>query len=115
MKKSTKSVPYFTRSLLLEVSRNGLEWDYNRQLSERIAEVPDLKYPVEMVLVHRHRHGQPSEAHIRTVISLKPFSNAFVVADMPTEFFDKLPRMTLKTTKKAKARQRRGKSAAVAA
>ena len=106
MKKPIKSVPYFTRKLLIEASRLGLEWDYNRQLSERIAEVPDLKYPVENFFVHRHRHGQPSEPHIRTVISLEPFSNAFVVADVPTEFFDKLPRMTAKG-KRAKGNSHR--------
>lgn len=115
MKKHSKSVPYFTRKLLIEVSRKGLEWDYNRQLSERIAEVPDLKYPVEMSFVHEHRHGLPSEPHIRTVISLEPFSKAFVVADMPIEFFDKLPRTTPKATTKAKARVRRNKRGGVAA
>jgi hypothetical protein len=112
MKKPTKSIPYFTRNLLIEASRLGLERDYNRQLSEQIAEVPDLKYPVETFFVHRHRHGQPSEPHVRTVISLKPFSNAFMVADVPTEFFEKLPRTTLKVTKKA--RQRRAKLSVVA-
>ena len=84
---------YFTRNLLIEASRLGLRWDYNRQLSERIAEVPDGKYPVVMSFIHRHRHGQPSEPHVRCLISLEPFSSACVICDMPTEFFEKLPRM----------------------
>ena len=108
--KNQKTVPYFTRSLLIEVSRLGLEWDYNRQLSERIAEVPDLKYPVEFSFVHRHRHGQPSEPHVRSVISLEPVQGDWVIADVPTEFFDKLPTMTPRANKKAKARVRRSKS-----
>ena len=36
-----------------------------------------------MFFVHRHRYGQPSEPPIRTVVSLEPFSNTFVVADLP--------------------------------
>lgn len=101
----TKTVPYFTRKRLIEVSKKGLKWDYNRQLSERIAEVPDLKYPVEMFFVHHHRHGLPSEPHIRTVISLKPFSDSLVIADVPTEFFNRLPRMTPKVSKKVKGKK----------
>lgn len=97
----TKTIPYFTRKLLIEVSEKGLKWDFNRQLSERIAEVPDLKYPVETFFVHHHRHGLPSEPHIRTVISLKPFKDSLVIADVPTEFFNRLPRMTPKASMKA--------------
>ena len=41
MKKTKPNTPYFSRNLLIEASRLGLKWDYNRQISERIAEVPD--------------------------------------------------------------------------
>lgn len=93
MKKKERNTPYFTRKLLIEASRLGLEWDYNRQLSERIAEVPDLKYPVELFFIHTHRCGQPCEPHIRCMISLEPFKETVVFCDMPFEFFAKLPKM----------------------
>ena len=89
--KKKPNTRYFTRNLLIEASRLGLQWDYNRQLSEQIAEVPDGKYPVDLAFVHKHRHGQPSEPHVRCVISLEPFSDAAVICDVPTEFFEKLP------------------------
>lgn len=97
MKKSQpKVVPYFTRNLLIEASRLGLEWDFNRQISEEIAEVPDLKYPVVFTLDHHHRHGQPCEAHVRCLISLEPFTDGEVICDVPTDFFNRLPTMRLK-------------------
>lgn len=52
---------------------------------------------------------------IRTVISLEPFSNALVVADMRVQFFDNLPRMTPKAPKKAKGQVRRNERLDVAA
>lgn len=88
--KKKPNTRYFTRRLLIEASRLGLRWDYNRQLSERIAEVPDRKYPVDLAFVHRHRHGQP---HVRCVISLGPVQDDWVICDVPTEFFEKLPRV----------------------
>lgn len=96
MKKSNPKVRYFTRNLLIEASRLGLEWDFNRQISEQIAEVPDLKYPVMFFMDHHHRHGQPSEPHIRCLISLHPFTDGDVICDVPTDFFEKLPTMRMK-------------------
>ena len=90
----TKKIPHFTRALLIEASRLGLNWDYNRQLSERIAEVPDHHYEVEISMSHHHRHFKPCKEHIRCMISLAPFKREFVFCDMPVEFFLKLPRMT---------------------
>ena len=92
----TTNVKYFTRSLLIEASRLGLEWDFNRQIDDRIAEVPDLKYPVLRSFVHNHRHGVPCEPHIRCVISLEPMGGDIVICDVPTEFFNKLPAKRLK-------------------
>lgn len=86
-------IPYFTRKLLIQASRLGLLWDYNRQLSEKIAEVPDLKYQVEFHMPHHHRHFEPCEMHIRCIISLAPFKQDVVFCDVPVEFFNKLPRM----------------------
>ena len=97
MKKKKPNTLNFTRKLLIEASRLGLKWDYNRQLSERIAEVPDLKYPVELFFIHTHRYGQPCEPHIRCMISLEPFKNDVVFCDVPFEFFAKLPKMRTKT------------------
>ncbi|MBI2806096.1 MAG: hypothetical protein HYX68_14035 [Planctomycetes bacterium] len=92
-KRRTHLIPYFTRKLLIEASRLGLKWDYNYQISQRIAEVPDLKYPVEDFLVQDHRYGQPCEQHIHCVISLEPFKRDCVFCDVPIEFFEKLPKM----------------------
>jgi hypothetical protein len=108
-KRRTFLTPYFTRKLLIEASRLGLEWDYNRQLSERIAEVPDLKYPVELFFIHTHRYGQPCEPHIRCMISLEPFKKSVVFCDMPFEFFNKLPRMRIPVTHHAVSARRVGK------
>jgi hypothetical protein len=91
-----RSTPYFTRNLLIRASRLGLKWDFNRQFSDEIAEVPDHKYPVEAYFVHNHRHGRPSEPHIRCVISLEPFKDTVVICDVPTKFFEALPRMKAK-------------------
>lgn len=96
MKKSPSHVRYFTRNLLIEASRLGLEWDYNRQISEQIAEVPDLNYPVTFFMDHHHRHGQPCEPHIRCLISLYPFTDGDVICDVPTDFFNSLPTKRVK-------------------
>ncbi|MGE3408654.1 MAG: hypothetical protein AB7I37_17680 [Pirellulales bacterium] len=96
MKKNQSKVRYFTRNLLIEASRLGLEWDFNRQISEQIAEVPDRKYPVIFTLDHHHRHGQRCEPHVRCVISLEPFTDGTVICDVPSDFFEKLPTMRLK-------------------
>ena len=88
MKKSQQTIRYFTRSKLIEASELGLKWDFNRQISKTIAEVPDLKYPVVLHLDHNHRHGHPCEPHIRCVVSLGDMN---MTVDVPTEFFKKLP------------------------
>jgi hypothetical protein len=85
-------IPYFTRELLIEASKLGLKWDYNRQISEQIAEVPDLKYQVIFHMFHYHRRFKPCEKHVRCMISLEPFKKTVVFCDMPVEFFKKLPR-----------------------
>jgi hypothetical protein len=95
MKQQALTIPYFTRKLLIEASRLGLKWDYNRQISERIAEVPDLNYPVELWITHSHRHRRACEPHIRCMISLELFKSDVVFCDMPFEFFDKLPRIQI--------------------
>ena len=76
--KTKKMTPYFTRDLLVEAARLGLKWNYNRQLSERIVEVPDLKYKNEFCMPHHHRRFVRCEEHIRCVISLEPFKNTVV-------------------------------------
>lgn len=94
--KISKTTPYFTRDLLIEAARLGIEWNYNRQLSERIAEVPDRKYKIEFCMPHHHRHFVKCEEHIRCVISLAPFRKTVVICDMPVDFFLKLPTMPIK-------------------
>jgi len=88
-------IPYFTRDLLVEASKLGVKWDYNRQISEQIAEVPDLKYPVIFHMPHHHRHFKPCEEHVRCVISLEPFAPTDVICDVPIEFYIKLPRVQM--------------------
>lgn len=78
MKKS--GTPYFTRSLLIQASRLGVKWDFNRQLTDQSAEIPNLKYPVQAFLIHHHRHGVRCEPHIRAMISLAPFQDGSVFA-----------------------------------
>ena len=92
-KKSQLTVRYFTRSKLIEASQLGVKWDFNRQVSESIAEVPDLKYPVVSSTPHTHRHGQLCEPHIRCVVSLGDMN---VIVDVPTDFFDTLPTQRVK-------------------
>ena len=37
---------FFTRKHLIQAARLGQKWNFNRQLSDQIAEVPDVKFPV---------------------------------------------------------------------
>ena len=79
---------------MIQASRLGIKWAYNRQISDSIAEVPDLLYEVEFFMPHHHRHRKACEEHVRCMISLAPFQPSVVFCDMPVEFFLKLPLMT---------------------
>ena len=86
----TVAVPYFTRKLLMDASRLGVEWDFNRQISEKISEVPSgLKFPVTFFMEHNHRRMKRCEPHVRCVILLEPGRD--VICDVTIEFFQKLP------------------------
>lgn len=88
MKKKEPNTPYFTRKLLTEASRMGLEWDYPNQISERIEEVPDQKYLVHDVIKF------DGTDFVTCVISLKPFRETVVYCDVPLSFyFKRLPWM----------------------
>lgn len=85
----TVAVPYFTRKLLMDASRLGIEWDFNRQISENISEVPSgLKFPVTFFMEHNHRRMQRCEPHVRCVIQIGPRQQ--VICDVTTEFFQSL-------------------------
>jgi len=88
-------ITYFTRKHLILASKLGIKWDYNRQVSERVAEIPDLKYPITVAMPHYHRHGVRCEMHIRCMILLEPLTQRVVFCDVPVKFFKKLPRMTV--------------------
>jgi hypothetical protein len=90
-KKKTRLVKYFTKALLQEAARNADKWDYNRQLDlDAINTLPDARFPVSLNLLHFHRHGEPAEAHMRTMVVMDAHGGiAFV--DMPLEFWDALP------------------------
>lgn len=86
----TVAVPYFTRGLLMDASRLGIDWDYNRQISEEISEVPSgLRFPVTFFMEHNHRRMKRCEPHVRCVIMLEP--GRHVICDMTIEFFQALP------------------------
>jgi hypothetical protein len=86
----TVAVPYFTRQLLMDASRLGVEWDFNRQISEEISEVPSgHKFPVTFFMEHNHRRMKRCEPHVRCVIMLEPGHS--VICDMTCEFFHALP------------------------
>lgn len=86
----TVAVPYFTRKLLMDASRLGIEWDFNRQISEKISEVPSgLKFPVTFFMEHNHRRMKRCEPHIRCVIQIGPREQ--VICDVTTDFFQSLP------------------------
>ena len=86
----TIAVPYFTRQLLMEASRLGIEWDFNRQISENISEVPSgLKFPVTFYMEHNHRRMKRCEPHVRCVIQIGPREQ--VICDVTTDFFQSLP------------------------
>ena len=85
----TIAVPYFTRQLLMEASRLGIEWDFNRQISENISEVPSgLKFPVTFYMEHNHRRMKRCEPHVRCVIQIGPRQQ--VICDVTTDFFQSL-------------------------
>ena len=88
---SPQQQKYFTRRHLIEVAHQGLAWDYNRQLSERIAEIPDGRFSVESSIVHSFRRGAPCEPHIRCVVSLAPHREGVVCCDVPIRFYEALP------------------------
>lgn len=86
----TVAVPYFTRQLLMDASRLGIEWDYNRQISEEISEVPSgHKFPVTFFMEHHHRRMKRCEPHVRCLIQIGPRQQ--VICDMTIEFFHSLP------------------------
>lgn len=86
----TVAVPYFTRELLMDASRLGIDWDFNRQISEKISEVPTgVKFPVTFFMEHNHRRMKRCEPHVRCLIQIGPRQQ--VICDMTIEFFQALP------------------------
>lgn len=92
-------VKYFTRRHLIECARLGLKWDYNRQVSEKVRELPEANYPVIRTLVHQHRHFQPCEPHIRCGVGGPNGLIAFI--DVPMWYYDKLPQRRIPANLKA--------------
>src|SRR5262249_44206226 len=109
-KTTTTRSKYFTKALLQEAAQNAEKWDFNRQLDlDAINAIPDdARYPVELTLLHHHRHGEPAETHMRAMVAMdadKQGAVAFV--DMPLEFFEKLPEATVRVRKATPKRLRR--------
>ena len=79
----------------MEASRLGIEWDFNRQISEKISEVPSgLKFPVTFFMEHNHRRMKRCEPHVRCLILLEPGRQ--VICDMTIEFFQALPKVQIR-------------------
>jgi hypothetical protein len=85
----TGRVKYLTRSHLIECSDLGVGWGYNRQVSERVAELHEADYPVTFAMPHHHRGGVPCEAHVRCVVEGP--NRLFLTVDMPVEYYRHLP------------------------
>lgn len=97
---------YFTKALLVECANNWDIWDFNRQLSEEVKELPDLFFPVLYAMVHKHAFFKRREAHIRCEVLLSPAPGIRMMhgkdaswagerhscfVDVPLEFFNDLP------------------------
>jgi hypothetical protein len=105
-RKVTRRIKYFTKPLLQEAAQNAEKWDFNRQLDlDAINAIPDARYPVELNLLHHHRHGEPAEEHMRAMVVLND-KGGFAIVDMPLEFWYRLPEVQLPTPKE-RAKQRR--------
>jgi hypothetical protein len=91
--KARQKLWYFTKQLLLEAADKGPEWDFNRQLNpEPIRELPEaIGFPVVLAMKHCHRHCQPAEEHIRCMILVEPDNDVAAFADVPWEFWNRLP------------------------
>ena len=90
------SYRYVQRSHLCEMADNADHWDFNRQLdSKAVRRLPTnrhLAYPVVMHFVHKHRHFEPCEPHMRLVIDIQGDD---AIADVPLDYFGKLPKLYL--------------------
>jgi hypothetical protein len=87
---------YFTKPLLQEAAHNAEKWNLNSKLDpDAVNRLPDSgKFPVAMTIHHRHRQGEPAEAHMRAMVVMDAQGGrAFV--DMPLDFWDRLPVATV--------------------
>jgi hypothetical protein len=83
-------IRYFTKALLVRCAKMATKWDYNRQLSMKVRQLPDMHFPVLVSMVHNHRNFVECEEHMRCMVGLAPGGAALIV-DMPVEFFNALP------------------------
>jgi hypothetical protein len=83
-------VKVFTRRHLVECAKLAHMWGFNRQLSDRVAELPEANYPVALTLLHRHRQGQPCEPHMRCRV-LGPGERTLAYVDVPLDYYQRLP------------------------
>jgi len=108
--KKHKTIKYFTKSLLQEAARNADKWDFNRQLDlDAINAIPDdARYPVELNLLHHHRHGKPAETHMRMMVAMDVAPKGGVAfVDVPLEFWERFPEVQSAGDPKERAEKRR--------
>lgn len=80
-------VRYFTKEQLLNAVKTAERKKFNRRgMIERVRVLEShLKFPVVFEIIHEHKSGEPSEAHMRCVVLLDDRSNTMVIdVDMPT-------------------------------
>src|SRR5262245_40541254 len=102
-------VKYMTKGLLAEAMKKQDEWGYNRQLDPRGVrrvtnpQAEDTKYPVTLLLVHHHKHGQQTDPHYRCMVVLESSMLSFGLIDMPIDFYELLPEQEVNGGKGQKA------------
>ena len=79
---------FVSRAQMIELSRLGLKWGFNRQIADSIAEIPSGRYPVEFMMLHHHKQFRPCREHVRIRIGLR--GRGCVSVDVTKRHFRKL-------------------------
>src|SRR5262245_51969924 len=105
-KKATIRVKYFTKPLLQLAVEVPLLSVPGRHLDlDAINAIPDAQYPVELNLLHHHRHGEPAETHMRAMVVMND-KDGIAIVDMPLEFWERLPEAVVRVPKATARRLR---------
>lgn len=85
---------YFTMEDLIFANETAVIRNYNRQLSEKIYELPpETKFPIIFSMLHEHAALKKVAPHVRCQIVVDKLGNtAFIDCDI--ELFNRLPEIT---------------------